>query len=400
MAIPPVVALEIGTTKVLALVGEIREDGHIMVTGIGEQPSAGVRKGEVIDLENAVTCVRSVLATAEETGKVSIRQVHLAISGGHIQTVVSRGMIPVRSKNREIGESDVSQVKEVARSVNLPADREIIHSICQHFCIDDQEQVLRPEGMEGAKLSLDMLVLHGIRGRMNNIAKVVRSVPMGVQDVAFSGLCSALSVLTPEQKKSGVIVIDLGGGTTDYVAYADDVLAVAGALGIGGDHITNDIAMAFNIPTSQAESVKREHGSAMVEPGSASKNVDVPPEVGFPGRSICLKSLQMVVNARTDEMLGMIRRRIEKDDLLHHIGAGVVLTGGGANMKGITRLAEKMFGLPCSVGRPRNISGMAVATSGPEYATCSGLIQLGFKMMAEQSQHRSMGDWFKQLFWK
>jgi cell division protein FtsA len=398
MALPPVVALEIGTTKVLAFVGEIREDGHVMITGMGEHPSAGVRKGEVIDLENAVTCVRSVLATAEETGKVSIRQVHLALSGGHIQTLVSRGMVPVRSKTGEITESDVAQVRDVAKAVNLSADREILHSIGQHYCIDDQERVVRPDGMEGAKLSLDMLVVHGIRGRMHNVAKVVRSVPVGVQDVAFSGLCSALSVLTPEQKKSGVIVIDIGGGTTDYVVYADDVVAAAGALGIGGDHITNDIALAFNIPTSQTESLKREHGSAFIEPGIGSKKVEVPADVGFPGRSVSLKSLSTVINARVDEMLGTVKRRIEKDNLLRYVGAGVVLTGGVANMKGMTKLAEKVFGLPCSIGRPRNISGLAVATSGPEYATASGLVQLGFKWMAEHQQNRSFGDWLMELF--
>ena len=213
-------------------------------------------------------------------------------------------MIPVRSRTGEITESDVAQVREVAKAVNLPADREILHSIGQHYCIDDQEQGSSPAGMEGAKLSLDMLVLHGIRGRMHNVAKVVRSVPVGVQDVAFSGLCSAMAVLTPEQKKSGVIVIDLGGGTTDYVVYADDVVAAAGALGIGGDHITNDIALAFNIPTSQTENVKREHGSAFVEPGAGSKKVDVPADVGFPGRNVSLKSLSTVINARADEILG------------------------------------------------------------------------------------------------
>jgi cell division protein FtsA len=393
MAIPPVVALEIGTTKVLAFVGEIREDGHVMITGMGEHPSAGVRKGEVIDLENAVTCVRSVLAAAEETGKVSIRQVHLALSGGHIQTLVSRGMVPVRSKTGEITESDIEQVREVAKAVNLPADREIVHSIGQHYRIDDQEGVVRPDGMEGAKLSLDMLVLHGIRGRMHNVAKVVKNVPVEVQDVGFSGLCSALSVLTPEQKKSGVIVIDIGGGTTDYVVYADDVVAAAGALGIGGDHITNDIALAFNIPTSQTESLKREHGSAVVEPGAGSHKVDVPADVGFPGRSVSVKSLNTVINARVDEVLGTVKRRIEKDNLLRYVGAGVVLTGGVANMKGMTQLAEKVFRLPCSIGRPRNISGLALAASGPEYATCSGLVQLGFKQMAEKQQTQSFGDW-------
>jgi cell division protein FtsA len=398
MAIPPVVALEIGTSKVLALVGELREDGHAIVTGMGEHPSVGVRKGEVIDLANAIACVRSTLAMAEESSKVVIRQVHLAVSGGHIQSLVSGGEVPIRNSTKEVTQDDIDQVMEVAKTVNLPADREILHSIRQHYRVDDQENVLEPEGMEGARLSLDMLVLHGIRSRMHNTIKVVKSVPMGVQDVAFSGLCSALSVLTPEQKKSGAIMIDLGGGTTDYVVYENEIVAAAGALGIGGDHITNDIALAFNIPVSQAETLKRESGHALADVSAEAGSVELPPEGGFSGRTVNLKTLRMVINLRTEEILDIIRKRLDRENLLHQIGAGVVLTGGGAHMKGISRLAEKVFGLPCSIGLPRYVTGLASATGGPEYATCSGLVQFGFKAMIE-ARHRSIGGWLKELLW-
>lgn len=400
MAIPPVVAVEIGTSKVVALVGELREDGYILITGMGEHPSAGIRKGEVIDLNNAVTCVRAVLAAAEESGKVLIREVHLAVSGGHFQSVVNRGMVPVRNRNGEVTEEDIEQVKEVTRAINLPVDREIIHSISQHFCVDDQERVLRPEGMEGARLSHDMLIVHGIRARINNTVKVVKSVPMGVANLSFSGLCSAMSVLTVEQKKSGVLVMDIGGGTTDYVVYEDDVVAATGALGLGGDHITNDIAMAFNIPLSQAERLKREHGGADVEDGSDAGTVDLPPEGGFSGRPVSITSLNTVINLRTGEILDMILKRLEKEDLLHHIGAGVVITGGCAHMKGLSAVAEKIFGLPCSIGVPRNVGGQATSAGGPEHATCSGLIQVGFKQMAEDRKSRSWGTILKEWLWE
>jgi len=398
MTVDPIVALEIGTSKVIALVGEIREDGHVMVTGMGEHPSTGVRKGEIIDLENAVVCVRSVLEMAEESGKVAIRQVHLAVSGGHIQNLVNRGTVPVLDKDGEITEEDVEQVMDVARAVNLSPDREILHTICQHFRIDDQERVIRPEGMEGAKLSLDMLVLHGVRSRLRNTVRVARSVPIDVQDVAFSGLCSALSVLTPEQKKSGLVVIDLGGGTTDYLAYAGDVVASAGALGVGGDHITNDIALSFNIPTFQAERLKRESGCAVVDASSVSQKVALPAEVGFPGCTVSLKALHTVINARVDEIFGMIKKRLEKDAILHHVGAGTVLTGGGAHLKRVSQLAEEMFDLPCSVGRPRNVSGLATASEGPEYAACSGLVQYGFKTQVGQRQASPLRNLLKGLF--
>ena len=233
MALPPVVAVEIGTSKTIALVGEMRDDGHVMVTGMGEQTSMGVRKGEIIDFENAVTGVRAALEKAEENGSVSIRQVYLAVSGGHIQSVVNRGLVPVGDKDGEVMDEDIEQVMNVARAVSLPPEREMLHTICQNFCIDDQERVVKPEGMAGARLSLDMLVLHGLRTRLHNTVRVVRSVPVDILDVAFSGLCSALSVLTPEQKQGGVVVIDLGGGITDYLAYSDGVVAGAGALAVG-----------------------------------------------------------------------------------------------------------------------------------------------------------------------
>jgi len=398
MPIPPIVALEIGTTKVTALVGEVREDGHVIITGMGDHPSTGVRKGEIIDFENAAVCVRSALAAAEESGKVTIRQVIVAVSGGHVQSVVNRGTVPVSDAAGEITEEDVDQVMEVAKAVNLSAEREILHTICQHFCIDNHERIVQPEGMEGARLSLDMLVLHGVRSRLHNTIRVVKSLSMDVHDVAFSGLCSALSVLTPEQKKSGVVVIDLGGGTTDYLAYSENVVAAAGVLGVGGDHVTNDITMAFNIPVSRAEQLKRESGSAVIDPAAKGKGVSIPPELGFSERTIGVRSLHTVINARMDEILRMIKRRLDQDAILRHMGGGVVLTGGGAHLKGVTELGEKIFNLPCSTGTPRNMSGLAVPTEEPEYATASGLVQYGFKTLRERSRLPQLPGWLGGLF--
>jgi cell division protein FtsA len=398
MALPPVVAVEIGTSKTIALVGEMRDDGHVMVTGMGEQTSMGVRKGEIIDFENAVTGVRAALEKAEENGSVSIRQVYLAVSGGHIQSVVNRGLVPVGDKDGEVMDEDIEQVMNVARAVSLPPEREMLHTICQNFCIDDQERVVKPEGMAGARLSLDMLVLHGLRTRLHNTVRVVRSVPVDILDVAFSGLCSALSVLTPEQKQGGVVVIDLGGGITDYLAYSDGVVAGAGALAVGGDHLTNDIALAFNIPTTQAENLKRESGMAVVDAATTSQRVSLPAEVGFQSRSVSLKALHMAINARMDEILGMVRNRLEGEGILRRAGAGVILTGGGAQLKGVTGLAEKVFGLPCTVGKPRNVSGLATATEGPQYATGAGLIHYAFKAMEERADGTGLGYWLKGLF--
>lgn len=394
----PVAALEIGTSKVIAMVGEMREDGAVMITGVGERPAAGVRKGEIIDLENATLCAKTALEAAEETGKVTLGEVFLTVSGGHIQGLVNRGAVPVRDADGVVSDDDVEEVMEVARAVNLPADREIIHTICRHFCVDDQEEVIKPEGMEGAKLSVDMLVVHGVRGLLRNTMRVAEQIPMEVQDVAFSGLCSALSVLTVEQKKSGVVVIDLGGGTTDYVAYAGGVVACGGALGVGGDHVTNDIAIAFNIPMGRAEKVKKEVGCATLADVIEPAKISLPAEVGFPGRTINLRAMHTVMHARMDEILGMIRKRLDRDGVLTRVGGGIVLTGGGAHMQGVTDLAETIFGVPCFVGAPRGVTGIALATDGPEYTACCGLVQYGFRVQERQGPRSSLiGAFVKTL---
>lgn len=380
----PVVALEIGTSKTVALVGEMRDDGHIMITGMGETPSYGMRKGEVTDLEAASECVRSVISKAEQSGKFEIGSVHLAVSGGHIESLVNRGSTSVLDRGSGISEADVEQVNEIARVVSLPPEHEVLHSIPRHYYIDSQSKVTRPHGMEGSQLAVEMLILHGVRARLNNTARAVGRVPLDVADMAFSGLCSALAVLSPEQKLSGVIVIDLGGGVTDYLAYAEGVVAAAGAIGVGGDHVTNDIAMAFSIPTLDAEKLKRDSGSAVLRPATAAQRVSVPGALSASQQSVSVKSLHTVINARMEEILMLVRKRLEREGVLPHCGAGVVLTGGGAMLRGATELCERVFGLPVVIGRPRHVSGLNAATTGAEYSTCCGLVQYAFRSMMEK----------------
>ncbi len=383
MSVSPVVAVEIGTSKVVALVGEVREDGHIVVTGMGEHSSTGVRKGEITDVDHAQTCVRAALATAEENAQVTIHQVHLALSGGHIETTSNRGAIPVRSGDHVVTEDDVEEVTELARAVNLPAERKILHSIGQIFYVDG-ERVGNPVGFEGAQLALDMLILHAKTSHVRNCARPLRNIQQDVADVAFSGLCSALAVVTPEQKEGGVLVIDLGGGTTTYVAYAAGMLAAAGAFGLGGDHVTNDIALAFSIPRSQAERLKIEAGCAVTDEASRTSRVNLPPEVGYPGRTVSLSSLHTVVHLRMSEILNLILQDIERLGFRHQLGAGVILTGGGARMKGIRTLAERTFRAPCAVGVPIGFSGLQQSIESPEYATAAGMLRYAARNAAGQ----------------
>ncbi|MEI6515269.1 MAG: cell division protein FtsA [bacterium] len=398
MGLAPIVALEIGTSKVVALVGELREDNHIVITGMGEHASAGVRKGEMVDFENARICVKEALGAAEETAQVAIHQVHLALSGGSIQSLVNRGTIPITHPEEGVTQDDVDQVTELARSVNLPPDRQILHSIGQIFYVDG-DRVARPEHFECATLALDMLILHAQNSHIRNTVRLLRNdMNLDVADTAFGGLCSALAVLTPEQKEGGVLVIDLGGGTTTYTAYAAGIFGAAGAYAIGGDHVTNDIALAFNIPRSQAEQLKRDRGSAIAEDTTPNQRITLPAEVGYPGRNVSLAGLHTVIHLRMTELFQLILRDIERKGISHQIGAGIVLTGGGAQMKGLIKLAERVFRAPCMVGRPVGFSGLATATERPECSTAAGLLRYAFKNATVARRRRRFTDVLRGIF--
>ncbi len=398
MALPPVVSLDIGTTKIRALVGELREDGYIMVTDIGECPSRGVRKGEIIDFDKALTCVRAALQEAEDKGRVTINQVNLVISGGHIRSLVNRGTIPVMGEGGEITPDDIEHAKDTARAISLPHDRDTLHTIPQHYFVDDQAGVINPEGMVGARLSVSMLIMHGIRNRIHSAIKVVSSAQAEVANIAFGGLCSALAVLTPEQKESGVILIDLGGGTTDYVIYSGKTISMAGSIGIGGEHVTNDLALGLNMPVTHAEKIKVENGCGIIEESKRNQNVMVPSAGGFTGRTVRLGDIQTIIHARMDEIIRMVMSEMESSVNRHHIGAGVVLTGGGARLRKIEELTGGIFDMPCQAGIPRNVTGLATATEGPEYASAAGMLRYGAKPVDPTGPLAPITEMFRKFF--
>lgn len=386
MNLPPIVALEIGTSVVRAVIGESRDDGHLMITGLGECPSRGVRKGEIVDFDNALACVREALQLAEENGRVIINEVHLVVSGGHISSLVNRGSVPILNSRKEITEADIDHVLETARAVNLAQDRLVLHTISQYFHVDDQQGVIDPDGMEGSKLAADMLIIHGLRTRLRNIVKVVRTVKVEVADVAFSGLCAALAVLSAEDKEAGSMVIDLGGGTTDYVVYAHNAIAAAGSFGVGGDHVTNDIARGLRIPIADAEKLKEESGSAMVEMAARSQKVALPADSGLAERAVKLSDIHTITHLRMEETLTLVKNELVEKNLLRALGGGVVLAGGGAHMKNVVKLVEKVFGLPCHIGKPRGVAGLATVTEGPEYAAIVGMARYGIKSMEQKER--------------
>lgn len=375
MSAPPIVALDIGTSTIRVAVGESLQDGSVRVTGYREEPSCGIRKGEVIDIDNAVKSVKAALQGAEESADVSIRSVYMLITGGHIASMVNRGIITIMGPSGEVGESDIEEVGRAARKIKLDEGRAAIHTVNQHFNIDDQGGIMNPLEMEGRQLGLKVLIVHGAANRMRNMAKVAESVPVSIEDSAYSALCSGLSVLSPEQKESGVLLIDLGGGTTDILLYAPGYMALAESIGVGGEHVTNDIAIGLKMPHSQAAGLKIARGSALVNHSLRGQSVSLPASVGFSGRTVKLANLNMIINARMEEIFSMVKQICDAEGLLKQIGGGVVLTGGGANMREVAALAEKAFNMPATVGHPRNVSGIDIAAGNPEHAAVTGLLR-------------------------
>ncbi len=383
MAVEPLVSLEIGTHTVRVLVGEFRQDGHLLITGIGEVPSRGVRKGEIVNFDAAASCLKDALDSAEEQSRTAIRSVYLAVGGPHIRSQVNRGQIPVIPAGSEISREHVHDALESARAVSIPEDRVIVHTIRQRFVVDEHSEVLDPTGMSGSRLDAYVLAIHGLKNRISDLAHVVAALDVDVADAAFSGLCAALAVMSPEQKENGSLLLDLGGGTTDYLVYADRAIVAAGSLGIGGDHVSNDIAVGLgSIALSTAEEVKVRYGRALVSAGFE----ETVPLGTRPGQETPAyrRDLEVIINARLSELFEIVREILAEQGLLPRLGAGVILTGGGARMDGIVDLCRQVIGLPCTVGLPRDVSGLAVAGEAPEYATAVGLLKYAYRARGER----------------
>lgn len=384
MANHPIVAVELGTSRTRVLVGEDRE-GQLMVTGSDERPSSGMRKSDVVDFDNALTTLRGALHDTEEKCNISIHSVHLALSGGQVKADVHRGTIHIMNESNEIGPKEIEEVTQAARSINLPPERCHVHTLHQSFFVDDIP-VNDPAGLTGHKIEEDALIVHAGRTQIENLTRVARTASVDVWDVAFSGLCAATAVLTPDQKQNGCLVIDLGGGTTTYFAYADRMIAAAGAFGIGGDHVTNDIAFGLGLPHAQAEKLKQRCGNAVMLPDCRGRTETLPSEGGFGGKVVRLVELHVVIHARMDELFRLIHAEMERSGLLSKIGAGIVLTGGGALMPGVGTLAESIFNQPCAIGKPSGLSGLTSLTHGPEFATIVGLLKYGHRSYREMME--------------
>ncbi|NLH72028.1 MAG: cell division protein FtsA [Verrucomicrobia bacterium] len=372
-----IVGLEIGTSKVCAVVGELGQEGNLRITGVGQAKSRGVRKGEIVDTGAAVEDIRAAIAEAEQMADVEIRSVYLGVTGGHIRGFNNRGRHAIPSADREITADDVQDVVKNARAINIPAENHVIHVIRHHFIVDGQEGVLQPVGMLGAQIEVDVHVVHGVTNRLQNPIRAVKSLQLDVEDIVFTGIASSLAVLTPEEKELGVLVIDLGAGVTNYVAYVNGIIKHTGVLAVGGDHVTNDLAYGLKTSMGRAEALKIEHGSAVVGPGDKGQTIAISNDVGLPERSINVEHLRRIMSLRIEETLQIVAEDLETVGLIDYLRAGVRLCGGGARVPNVSRLAEQVFGLPVSVGRTKSISGLVSTLDQPEFATGIGLVKFG-----------------------
>ncbi len=378
------VGLEIGTSKVCMVVGEVRNDGAIKILGVGQHPSAGVRKGEIVDPETVQTCLHDALMRAEERSDVEINTVFLAVTGSHIQSLNNRGTIRVADERMEIGGEDLEEVKKIARDVPLPKENGYIHSIIQHYYVDGQDKIPNPIGMLGQKLEADYHIIHGVKTRIQNAIRCVREVPLEVEDIVFSPVAAAQVVLNREAKNEGALLIDIGGGTTDYICFVEGAVVASGCVPIGGDHITNDIALVLKIPLTRAEKLKVAHGSSSLR---GVIDVDLPVE-GESGKKVSQELLNQIMNARVTELLSVVHEPLAKAGYLGKLGKGIFLTGGSSLMKGIAETTEEIFGVPVQKAGSATMSGPSALFENPQYATPVGLIRYA-QLLDEQKPKRS-----------
>ena len=372
-----IVGLEIGTSKVCTVVGESGANGSLNIIGVGQARSRGVRKGEIADASAVVDDVRNAIVEAEHMADVEIRSVYLGVTGGHVRGFSNRGVHPVVSADREITKEDVEDVIKNAKAINLPAENHVVHAIRQHFLVDGQDGVIDPVGMLGARVEVDMHVIHGNFNRLQNPIRVVKGLQLEVDAIVFNGLASSLALLTSEQKEMGALVIDMGGGATEFVVYGGGIIKHAGVLAVGGDHISNDLAYGLKVPLGRAEELKVKHGSSLVAESDKGQTVGASDAVGLPLKPVNLGHLRRIMALRLEETFELIEADLAQAGLLDYVRAGVFICGGGARVAGIQQLAERVFQLPAQLGRSNSISGLKSALDQPEFATAIGLVKYG-----------------------
>ncbi len=394
------VGLEIGTSKTCMVVGEVKPDGSVKILGVGETKSVGVRKGEISDYAQVRTCVKEALLEAEDISDVNIRSVFLSVTGNHIQGVNNRGTFRLPDGEQEIVPEHIEEVKEIARDIAIPSDNVYLHNVVRRYWLDGQENTTTPIGLLGKTLEADYHIIHGVRNRIQNSIKCVREIPIDVDDVVFAPIASAQVALDKSAKESGALVIDIGGGTTDFVLYLSGAIAASGSIPVGGDHVTNDIHLVTHIAYSKAETLKKTEGDASGDPARSVGKVTVPDENGFQEIEIERQLLNDVIRGRLEETLLLVKKRLP-EGASERIGTGVFLAGGTSLMRGFGELTSDVFGLPIYRPEQPEVSGVHAYFRDPQYSTAVGLIryaQIVHEARGKKAQSGVVGKIMRSLW--
>lgn len=391
------VGLEIGTFKVCAVVGEAKGDGSLRILGVGESKSVGIRKGEIVDFNSAIQCVRDAIADAEDKADAEIESVWVAVTGAHIQSFNNRGVTTIPEDRGEIDDDDIRDVEASAKEVNIPDQNWFIHTITQHYYVDNQEGVVNPIGMIGHKLEADFHIVHGVKTRIQNTLRCVKEAGVEVDEVVINSIASAQVVLDQHQKDLGAIVLDIGGGTTDYIVYENGAIQHSGVLAIGGDHITNDISIGLRIPVARAERLKIEEGSANLDEAQPGQTIILKNDSGFSGCEIERANLNRIIHARVHELFELVYKDIAAHCDIDLIRAGVMLTGGCCHLHGLKQVAEEVFDQPVYSVAAQEVSGPTSVFQNPQYATAIGAVKYAQIMQSELEPDSLFGNFGKKI---
>lgn len=365
-------ALDIGTSKVAALIAEYTDEQKVHLLGIGVQPSRGLKKGVIVNIENTIQAIQKTVEDAEAMAGVKARDVCTSIAGTHIQSFNSNGVVAIR--DREVSAVDVERVIDAAKAVAIPADQRILHILPQEFIIDNQDGIKEPIGMAGVRLEAKVHLISGSISIAQNIIKCVQQCGLEVSDLVLQQLASSYAVLTDDEKELGVCMVDIGGGTADITVFTEGAIRHTSSIPIAGAQVTNDIAHALRIPTQYAEDIKIEHGIAMARMAKAEDLIEVKGLLDRPSRQLSKQSLASVIEARYEEIFNLVYENLSQSGYLDHVASGVVLTGGAAKMQGALQLAEEVLRMPVRIGVPAGVTGLTDIISDPIHATGVGLL--------------------------
>jgi cell division protein FtsA len=380
-----IVGLDIGTSKVVAIVGEITPDNQIEIIGIGSHPSRGLKKGVVVNIESTVQSIQRAVEEAELMAGCRIHSVYAGIAGSHIRSLNSHGIVAI--SDREVSATDVERVVEAARAVAIPADQKILHVLPQEFIIDNQEGIREPIGMSGVRLEAKVHIVTGAVSAAQNIIKCVRRCGLEVDEVILEQLASSYAVLTDDEKELGVCLVDIGGGTTDIAVFCEGAIRHTAVIPIAGDQVTNDIAVALRTPTQFAEEIKIKYACALTQLALADETIEVPGVGDRPSRRLARQTLAEVVEPRLEELFTLIQAELRRSGFEDLMAAGVVLTGGSSKIEGAVELAEEIFHMPVRLGVPQYVVGLVDVVRNPIHATGVGLLLFG-----QQQKHSGKSE--------